>query len=231
MIKKELDKIVHALATALENAKTCAGEDATLLREIFLKIVWVSGLVIFSGYEVGHLVFTRDETNSLQQVVEGLQSRRPMIDDLLKQSGMSEEPQKVVSESRNTSVEEETANEDGNDDNSRVPESVPRKQTSGGNTEEAGFFNLLSKLYSQWFIRDSSSDVEGKYPYTGYLDCAMKTLKVGGSSKFYTGLRVYCVRIAAHVMWIFGDTDDMNLPLPNSESGEEGWIVIFVART
>lgn len=43
-------------------------------------------------------------------------------------------------------------------------------------------------------------DAEGKYPYTGSLDCTMKTLKSGGPFKFYTGFPVYCVRIAPHVM-------------------------------
>lgn len=43
-------------------------------------------------------------------------------------------------------------------------------------------------------------DAEGKYPYTGSLDCAAKTLKAGGPLKFYTGFPVYCVRIAPHVM-------------------------------
>jgi solute carrier family 25 oxoglutarate transporter 11 len=43
-------------------------------------------------------------------------------------------------------------------------------------------------------------DAEGKYPYTGSLDCAAKTLKAGGPFKFYTGFPVYCVRIAPHVM-------------------------------
>lgn len=43
-------------------------------------------------------------------------------------------------------------------------------------------------------------DAEGKFPYSGSLDCAMKTLKSGGPFKFYTGFPVYCVRIAPHVM-------------------------------
>lgn len=43
-------------------------------------------------------------------------------------------------------------------------------------------------------------DAEGKLPYTGSMDCAMKTLKSGGPFKFYTGFPVYCVRIAPHVM-------------------------------
>jgi len=43
-------------------------------------------------------------------------------------------------------------------------------------------------------------DAQGKYPYTGSMDCALKTLKSGGPFKFYTGFPVYCVRIAPHVM-------------------------------
>jgi len=43
-------------------------------------------------------------------------------------------------------------------------------------------------------------DAEGKLPYTGSLDCTMKTLKAGGPLKLYTGFPVYCVRIAPHVM-------------------------------
>ncbi|KAI3734201.1 hypothetical protein L6452_13665 [Arctium lappa] len=139
-IKKELDKTVHALATALENVKTCAGEDATLLLEVhcaFDELKLLSCWFDTSGYEVGHLVFSKEETKSLQQVVEGLQSRRLIINDFLKQSGMIEESQKVASESRNTSVEEETVNEDGNGDNSQIPDLVSVKQKSGGNTQEA----------------------------------------------------------------------------------------------
>lgn len=43
-------------------------------------------------------------------------------------------------------------------------------------------------------------DASGKYPYTGSLDCAVKTIKSGGPLKLYTGFPVYCVRIAPHVM-------------------------------
>ena len=43
-------------------------------------------------------------------------------------------------------------------------------------------------------------DAEGKLPYSGSLDCTLKTLKSGGPFKFYTGFPVYCVRIAPHVM-------------------------------
>lgn len=49
-------------------------------------------------------------------------------------------------------------------------------------------------------IQKMQPDAQGKYPYTGSLDCAMKTLKEGGPLKFYSGFPVYCVRIAPHVM-------------------------------
>ncbi|KAK6925772.1 Mitochondrial substrate/solute carrier [Dillenia turbinata] len=54
-------------------------------------------------------------------------------------------------------------------------------------------------------IQKMQPDAEGKFPYAGSLDCAMKTLKAGGPLRFYTGFPVYCVRIAPHVMltWIF----------------------------
>ncbi|CAL1386131.1 unnamed protein product [Linum trigynum] len=72
----------------------------------------------------------------------------------------------------------------------------------------SGFFASACSLpfdYVKTQIQKMQPDAEGKYPYTGSLDCAMKTLKAGGPLKFYTGFPVYCVRIAPHVMmtWIF----------------------------
>ncbi|GFQ04991.1 mitochondrial dicarboxylate/tricarboxylate transporter dtc [Phtheirospermum japonicum] len=72
----------------------------------------------------------------------------------------------------------------------------------------SGFFAAACSLpfdYVKTQIQKMQPDAEGKYPYTGSLDCAMKTLKSGGPFKFYTGFPVYCVRIAPHVMmtWIF----------------------------
>lgn len=93
-------------------------------------------------------------------------------------------------------------------------------------------------------------DAQGKYPYTGSLDCVMKTLKTGGPFKFYTGFPVYCVRIAPHVMvcsfssspvicsYTFSRVsvvhvldsiqyfaDDMVVPQPHSKVGEKSWFV------
>nr|KAJ0206606.1 hypothetical protein LSAT_V11C500240690 [Lactuca sativa] len=52
------------------------------------------------------------------------------------------------------------------------------------------FFAATSSLpfdYVKTQIQKMQPNAEGKFPYTGSLDCAMKTLKAGGSLKFYTG--------------------------------------------
>ncbi|KAG2675233.1 hypothetical protein I3843_13G154100 [Carya illinoinensis] len=72
----------------------------------------------------------------------------------------------------------------------------------------SGFFAAACSLpfdYVKTQIQKMQPDAEGKLPYSGSLDCTMKTLKSGGPFKFYTGFPVYCVRIAPHVMltWIF----------------------------
>jgi len=54
--------------------------------------------------------------------------------------------------------------------------------------------------YIKTQIQKMQPDAMGKYPYTGSWDCAFKTLRTGGATKFYAGFPVYCVRIAPHVM-------------------------------
>ncbi|GJY28522.1 mitochondrial dicarboxylate/tricarboxylate transporter DTC [Tanacetum coccineum] len=77
-----------------------------------------------------------------------------------------------------------------------------------GASSVSGFFAAACSLpfdYVKTQIQKMQPDAEGKLPYTGSLDCTMKTLKAGGPLKFYSGFPVYCVRIAPHVMmtWIF----------------------------
>ena len=72
-----------------------------------------------------------------------------------------------------------------------------------GASAVSGFFASACSLpfdYVKTQIQKMQPDANGKYPYTGSLDCVMKTLKSGGPFKFYTGFPVYCVRIAPHVM-------------------------------
>lgn len=72
-----------------------------------------------------------------------------------------------------------------------------------GASAVSGFFAAACSLpfdYVKTQIQKMQPDAEGKVPFTGSLDCAMKTLKTGGPLKFYTGFPIYCVRIAPHVM-------------------------------
>ncbi|CAI9107953.1 OLC1v1007449C1 [Oldenlandia corymbosa var. corymbosa] len=39
-------------------------------------------------------------------------------------------------------------------------------------------------------------DANGRYPYSGALDCAKKTFKLGGPLKFYSGFSTYCFTLA-----------------------------------
>lgn len=72
----------------------------------------------------------------------------------------------------------------------------------------SGFFAAACSLpfdYVKTQIQKMQPDAHGNYPYSGSLDCVVKTLKAGGPFKLYTGFPVYCIRIAPHVMmtWIF----------------------------
>ena len=52
--------------------------------------------------------------------------------------------------------------------------------------------------YVKTQLQKMKPDANGKLPYTGAIDCAMKTLAEGGPFKFYTGLPTYMVRISPH---------------------------------
>jgi len=78
--------------------------------------------------------------------------------------------------------------------------------SSVGASSVSGFFAAACSLpfdYVKTQIQKMQPDADGKYPYTGSLDCAAKTFKAGGPFKFYTGFPVYCIRIAPHVMVMF----------------------------
>ena len=46
-------------------------------------------------------------------------------------------------------------------------------------------------------IQKMEAGPDGKFPYAGPGDCALKTLRNEGFLKFYTGFPTYCVRCAA----------------------------------
>lgn len=77
-----------------------------------------------------------------------------------------------------------------------------------GASAVSGFFAAACSLpfdYVKTQIQKMQPDANGKYPYSGPLNCALKTVKEHGPLKLYSGFGVYCVRIAPHVMmtWIF----------------------------
>ncbi|TXG73055.1 hypothetical protein EZV62_001634 [Acer yangbiense] len=75
----------------------------------------------------------------------------------------------------------------------------------------SGFFAAACSLpfdYVKTQIQKMQPDAQGKYPYTGSLDCAMKTLKAGGPFKFYT--------------------DDLDIPQPDPKAAEICRVLVFI---
>merc|ERR1711871_1841139 len=67
----------------------------------------------------------------------------------------------------------------------------------------AGFFASAFSLpldFIKTQIQKMKPDANGKMPYTGALDCAVKTMAEGGPLAFYKGFPTYYVRIAPHSM-------------------------------
>lgn len=67
----------------------------------------------------------------------------------------------------------------------------------------AGFFAAACSLpfdYVKTQIQEMKAGPDGKYPYTGPIDCAIKTVAKRGPLAFYTGFPTYCVRIAPHAV-------------------------------
>jgi solute carrier family 25 oxoglutarate transporter 11 len=67
----------------------------------------------------------------------------------------------------------------------------------------AGFFASACSLpfdYVKTQIQKMKAGPDGKFPYTGPVDCALKTLASKGPLAFYTGFPTYCVRIAPHAV-------------------------------
>ncbi|KAI3730440.1 hypothetical protein L1987_61610 [Smallanthus sonchifolius] len=137
MIKKELDKNVGTLATALADKKLCAGNDATVVHEVNLandELKLLSSAFGTSPKKVEHSVVLKS--------VERLQSFRPKIDDFLNHSVMSHESKTeqliVVSESSNTTEAEQTSEVKNHvKGTAEIDSVVVKNQSGGGNTQDA----------------------------------------------------------------------------------------------
>lgn len=72
-----------------------------------------------------------------------------------------------------------------------------------GGATIAGFFASACSLpfdYVKTQLQKQQPGPDGKLPFNGPIDCAVKTLKSGGPLKFYTGFPTYFIRIAPHVV-------------------------------
>ena len=68
-----------------------------------------------------------------------------------------------------------------------------------GGATIAGFFASACSLpfdFVKTRIQKMEPGPDGKFPYNGPVDCALKTLRQEGPLKFYTGFPTYCVRCA-----------------------------------
>lgn len=68
-----------------------------------------------------------------------------------------------------------------------------------GGATIAGFFAAACSLpfdFVKTRIQKMEPGPDGRFPYKGPVDCAMKTLTQEGPLKFYTGFPTYCVRCA-----------------------------------
>ena len=70
-----------------------------------------------------------------------------------------------------------------------------------GGASIAGIVAAVCSLpfdYVKTQLQKMKPDANGKMPYSGAIDCALKTLREGGPLKFYTGLPTYMIRISPH---------------------------------
>ncbi|KAI8109489.1 hypothetical protein M9434_000771 [Picochlorum sp. BPE23] len=92
-----------------------------------------------------------------------------------------------------------------NDQAKEMLESVGLEKGSTGNVLGgamlAGFAASACSLpfdYVKTQLQKMKPDANGKMPYSGAIDCALKTFAEGGPFKFYTGFPTYLIRIAPH---------------------------------
>lgn len=66
-----------------------------------------------------------------------------------------------------------------------------------GGATVAGFFAAACSLpfdFVKTRIQEMTRLPDGSFPYKGFLDCALKTLREEGPRRFYTGFPTYCAR-------------------------------------
>nr|XP_043619966.1 uncharacterized protein LOC122591790 [Erigeron canadensis] len=136
-IKKELDKLIGTLATALEDQQFCADKDATVIREA--NRINDDLKLLASAFDTSQQVVLKN----VQGLLKRLQSSTPTIDDFLNHAVTSQESkveQVVVSESSNTTEVDETGEEknhvEGTGDDGSLVKAAQENKSSTGNTQD-----------------------------------------------------------------------------------------------
>ncbi|XP_076915166.1 uncharacterized protein LOC143574429 [Bidens hawaiensis] len=133
MIKKELDKNINILATALADKRFCTGKDERVVHEAMDAKTNLE--MLSSAFGTRQTILERsDFLKMVRRLVEELQNVRPTIDGFLSDTVTGQESkieQKVVSE---TTEVGQTSEEK---DNVKGTGAVIENQTGGGNTQDA----------------------------------------------------------------------------------------------
>merc|ERR1712007_160075 len=64
----------------------------------------------------------------------------------------------------------------------------------------ASFFSLPFDFVKTQVQKQKPDPVTGELPFKGPVDCALKTFRNGGITRFYAGFPTFYVRIAPHAM-------------------------------
>ncbi|KAK9063833.1 hypothetical protein SSX86_017705 [Deinandra increscens subsp. villosa] len=179
MIKKELDKNIGTLATALADKNLCASKDATVVHDAsfanddlkLLSSAFGTRLDLHScklcNKNVKHSVGV---TSVVQGVVERLQSIKPKIDDFLNPSVMSQEStirKMKAAESSSATEVEETGDDPGVVENQSNTRDAKNKKGKGKKKNKGKVMSFVFEYLSVWAVLFSRlGDCGGSQPFS-----------------------------------------------------------------
>nr|GEX03047.1 putative multidrug resistance protein [Tanacetum cinerariifolium] len=162
-VDKELDKNIHALDTALEDGKSCAGKDTTCVQITLFDMRSLSNLFAASLQKAKIL----DVMERIEMAVGWMQSNRPKIDDFLKRYAMSQKlkaVQTVVLESTTTTQVEGTCDKKNQDE-----ETKDKKKGKGNNNKGKKINDNAYKIELLGHYNGTSIGVTREMLGLGYL--------------------------------------------------------------
>nr|GEU54998.1 protein STICHEL-like 3 [Tanacetum cinerariifolium] len=163
-IKKELDQNIHALSTALEDGKSCAGKDTTRVQ------IALSDMRSLCRQKAK----IPDIMKRMEMSVGWVQSNRPKIDDFLKRYAMSQElkaVQTVVLESTTTNQVEGTCDKKNQDEEAKDKKKGKGNNIKGNNNKGKKIIDNAYKIELLGHYNVSATfDVFDLSPYFGESD-------------------------------------------------------------